>query len=123
MTDQEIDYALALAIGYPADRVRYWPLDSSRAFVQIWNSGYRGDGPMPFGGWQRFDHTDPAVIWPIAERFKCFPFFLPVYLPNAPVKWLAKVKADGTGWTCGEHPTEPATASALAVIQYVEGKV
>jgi hypothetical protein len=109
MTNQEIDYALALAIGYPADRVRYWPLDSSLAFVQVWNSSLRGDGPMPFGGWQRFNHTDPAVIWPVAERFDCFPRQSSLSEPD----WWTVLK-DGA---CADSNCA-ATATALAVIRH-----
>ena len=109
MTNQEIDRRLALAIGYTADRVR-----NIRGWVQVLNDSSRWDGPMPYSGWQCFDHTDPAVIWPIAERFDAFP-----------MRFI-----DGTWFTSIPNCNEPqeqqnvaATASALAVIKYVEGRV
>ena len=114
MTNQEIDRRLALAIGYTADRVRYWPNDSADAFVQVQNTRIRCDGPAQYNGWQRFDHTDPAVIWPIAKRFDAFP------------SWRYNGKCEFIGWHCwafcrGYGANEnPATASALAIIKYVE---
>ena len=68
MTDTEINTALALAIGYTSDRVR-----SVHGWVQVSNDDSRRDGPMPYNSWQRFDHTDPKTIWPIAEKYDCFP--------------------------------------------------
>ena len=103
MTNQEIDRRLALAIGYTADRVRLHPLSDK---VYVLNDLERWDGPMQYSRGQRFDHTDPAVIWPIAERFDAFP------ICTVMCEWLAH----------GSRHDHPATASALAVIQYVEGK-
>ena len=115
MTNQEINRFLALAVGYPHDRVRFFPRDSAAAYVQVLNDYNRGDGPMDYGGWQRFDHRDTAVIWPIAEQFNAFP------------KWRYNGACEFIGWHCwafcrGYGASEnPATASAIAVIKYVEG--
>ena len=109
MTNQEIDKRLALAIGYTADRVR-----NVHGFVQVLNHWGRNDGPMSYNCWQRFDHTDPAVIWPIAERFDCFPLLVFNYGWVAHSRKLAHVELS-------KSPC-PATASALAVINYCESK-
>ena len=110
MTNQDIDRRLALAIGYTADRVR---IDLG-GWIQVLNDDSRMDGPTQYSGGQRFDHTDPAVIWPIAERFKAFPMDrLEADTYFATVGY----RSDATG----EHEN-PATASALAIIKYVEGK-
>ena len=108
MTKNEIDCRLALAIGYPAKRVR-----TIHGFVQVYNAWGRLDGPIQYNGWQRFDHTEPAVIWPIAEKFDAFPMRFPAGL------WWTSVP----GCDAPQDPqTSPATATALAVIRYVEGK-
>ena len=106
-TNQEIDFDLALAIGYSADRVR-----NILDWVQVWNVWARQDGPRGYDGWQRFDHTDPAVIWPIAERFECFP---------QACGFLHKQWRAGYSLSCEELSEKAATATALAVIKYVEG--
>lgn len=111
MKTHEIDFQLALAIGYAPDRVRIvWPYDFAR-YVQVLNDYSRSDGPMESAGWQRFEHTDPAVIWPIAARFDAFPYKV------TGGQWYAHISAD-----CFAYRNNPATASALAVIQYVESK-
>ena len=68
MNDLGINKALALAIGYSEDRIR-----DIHGFCQVQNNNSRLDGPMQYGGWQRFDYRDSAVIWPVAERYDCFP--------------------------------------------------
>lgn len=98
MTDQEIDFELALAIGYAPDRVR-----DTYAFVQVLNDQSRLDG---CGSWQSFDHKDPSVIWPIAARYDAFPFGL------GRGEWAAYYDDSGIG--C--YSKNPATATALAVI-------
>jgi len=70
MTNQEIDYTLALAIGYTPDRV--W-ISLILETVYVLNNRARCDGPMDYEGWQLFNHADPEVIWPIAKKFDCFP--------------------------------------------------
>lgn len=57
-------------------------------------------------GWQVFDHTDWAVMGPIAEKFNAFP------IGCCMGQWLAH----------GEVHSTPATASALAVIKYIESQ-
>ena len=116
MTNQEINFDLALAIGYTADRVRMTSIVWQDFYVQVLNDYSRGDGPLEYGGWQRFDHTDPAVIWPIAARFDAFPEHRFNYACEH-VDWHCQAMDRGYG----AHDT-PATASALAVIAYVKGK-
>ena len=112
MTNQEINFDLALAIGYTADRVRMTSIVWQDFYVQVLNDYSRGDGPLEYGGWQRFDHTDPAVIWPIAERFDAF--------PN---RWRKNecVASIGSSLRHNAAHKVAATATALAVIRYVEG--
>ena len=113
MTDIEIDRRLALAIGYPADRVRvasFWHKGNYKKHVQVLNDNSRMDGPMQYSGWRLFDHTNPAVIWPIAERYECFP---------------SKGIYENSLWFCDWQKVGHAkavTASALGVIKYVEGQ-
>lgn len=59
MTDAEISRQLALAIGWPRTAV---VLGTTGCYVWCGNR------------WRTFDYRDPAVIWPIAERYKCFPW-------------------------------------------------
>lgn len=58
--------------------------------------------------WHAFDYRDPVVIWPIAERFDCFP----MRFENG---WCV--------WSDGCFPTADtaAKAVALAVIKRCEG--
>ena len=112
MTDIEIDRRLALAVGYTADRVR-----TIAGWTDVYNKPFeRLDGPYAEDGWQRFDHKNPAVIWPIAERFNAFP------------KRQYNGACEFIGWhtfsMCRGYGANenPATASALSVIDYVEGQ-
>ena len=98
MTDLEINRALALAIGWREEHLLPTPLGLC---VVLDDTGSMRQS-------KSFDHTDPAVIWPIAERFNCFPSFDRLYGWNAtePGQYLRTVLAD-TG----------AKAVALAVIR------
>lgn len=114
MNSIAIDSRLALAIGYPVDRVRIHKThfgDLGFAFVQVLNDGSRCDGPMQYSGWQRFDHTAPALIWPIAVKFDAFPYRV------SGGQWYAHISVD-----CFAFHATAASASALAVIQYCESK-
>ena len=62
MTDAEISRALALAIGWPESEM--W----NRADFMVRTRRYSG-----YDYWRVFDYRDPAVIWPIAERYNAFP--------------------------------------------------
>ena len=65
MTDTEISKALALAIGWiPFDI----DIDGDRVIVcfEVATLTKRA-------AWRYFDYRDPSVIWPIAERYDCFP--------------------------------------------------
>lgn len=75
MTDIEISRALALAIGWTEDRrdengcldpdvIIEGEAFSQEAGVFVWFDEIQ---------WKRFDYRDPTVIWPIAERYDCFP--------------------------------------------------
>ena len=109
MTKNEINFSLALAIGYPTGRVR-----NVHGFVQVYNALGRNDGPIQYNGWQSFDYTRPAVIWPIAEKFDAFPMRFP------DGTWFTSIP--GGGETNYPPPKVAATASALAVIWYMKGK-
>jgi hypothetical protein len=69
MTEAEISRRLALAIGWQDDDEdpdvilmnRLWNSEETKCYV--WFNDL----------WVEFDYRDPAVIWPIAERFNAFP--------------------------------------------------
>ena len=72
MTDAEISRKLALAIGWsdadhedPDVVIFCAPLSGQylEDHCAVW---FEQD-------WRTFDYRDPSVIWPIAERFNCFP--------------------------------------------------
>ena len=88
MTDQEINIALAKAIG--------WAEKDIDRFHQ-----YRS-GAIVCGG-RYFDYRDPAVIWPIAKHYRVFPR----YAPRDNV-WFEE-------WFYNVSPT-PELAVAMAVI-------
>lgn len=107
MTDAEISRRLALAIGWEPHNV-----------TTQWGKGTFAHcfGGIPFvqdGGaaWRIFDYRDPAVIWPIAERFDCFPTLYPT------TKWAAWIP--GPAEYTGTADTA-AKAVALAVIKAKE---
>ena len=89
LTEIEIDHALALAIGWREEQMDL--MDGRKLFVD--------DGQK----WGVFSHKSPLVIWPIAERFDCFP------------RLLCGLWAAGYGKRYAESDN-PATAVALAVI-------
>jgi hypothetical protein len=90
MTDEEISRRLALAIGWPENMV--W-----NGYATAWIVGKR------YEAGQEFDYRDPAVIWPIAERFDCFP------VRNMVDGWRA--------WGTSVTADTAAKAVALAVIK------
>lgn len=98
MDDVEISARLAFAIGYaPKDISHVNPPHDMRIIV-------------PFGnGWRLFSYKFPSVIWPIAERFDCFP-------AKIGEEWRA-----GSG-SCYLNADTAAKAVALAVIKHCEGK-
>lgn len=105
-TDLAIDEALALAIGWRREQMR-------EHLGALWLPG-RGDVMQPpcdvppLWPWLRFSHKDPAVIWPIAERFNAFP-------ARMERGWICVAWINGK-WHETTHP-HPATAVALAVIE------
>lgn len=66
MTDLELSKALALAIGWKTAMLL--PSTACPSLQQCWV--YTGNK------WRAFDYRDPLVIWPIAERYNCFPYAL-----------------------------------------------
>ena len=94
MTDLEISKALALAIGWAPDKMKELP--SKLLLIYPFGKEYYS---------QFFDYRDWAVIGPIAERYKCFPFKDPWY------KWIA-----GVGGYPKVFADTPQKAIALAVI-------
>lgn len=65
MTDQQINRALALAIGWPSGCV----LVGSN-FIHICTAIAT---LRQTATWRTFDYRDPVVIWTIAERYDAFP--------------------------------------------------
>lgn len=107
MTDAEISHKLALAIGY-AERDVAGATHSSAVTVR------HAAGPINAGqGWYLFDYTDPAVIWPIAKHYKCFPYHSQFDRPGR--KWAAVL-----GGKVYEAAA-PEMAVALAVIGNADG--
>jgi hypothetical protein len=70
MTDLEIDRALALAIGWREDQMRVL---GGTLWLKTNDFPHMSNGP-PLIPWRMFSHKSPAVIWPIAERYDCFPW-------------------------------------------------
>ena len=116
MTDIEISKALALAIGWTEDRrdengcldpdvITEGALFGQEDGVFVWV-----DGSM----WKRFDYRDPAVIWPIAERYNAFPNN--IWPDWECLRWHPeKINGNARGWVRYTDDTA-AKAVALAVI-------
>ena len=62
----DISRCLALAIGWRDDQL-FNDHDGSYTSVNLSNHPF-------IQTWKDFDYRDPLVIWPIAERFDCFPW-------------------------------------------------
>jgi hypothetical protein len=78
MTNLEISKALALAIGWTENRCdENGCLDPDVAIFghSVGHHYSEPDEVKCWDGdiWRTFDYRDPAVIWPIAERFDAFP--------------------------------------------------
>ena len=102
MTDHaDISRRLALAIGWPTHELdEYdWPTPGVLA--------------LDDGEWRLFDYREPAVIWPIAERFDCFPM-----LYRSTGTWAVSPGQ----WMAHEDTDTAALAVALAVIKAKESK-
>lgn len=99
MTDAEISMRLALAIGYSP-----WCAVCHNSCCAVKHE----TGPDNSGcHWYDFDYRDPAVIWPIAEKFDCFPGVIGRKWTSICTKWgFCSVEADSA-----------AKAVALAVIK------
>jgi len=102
MTDfdhAEISRRLALAIGWPEHRICH----------ESWGAVYIGHGPgLPIGKF--LDYRDPAVIWPIAERFNCFPS-----MSSCGIEWCSYTAGASTTWA-----DTAALAVAMAAIKAKE---
>jgi hypothetical protein len=88
MTNQEISMQLAIAIGHKPAWVHAHGTNS------VWV--YTGAVNRPF------NYRDPAVIWPIAERYDCFPY---------------RFSKEWATWDSTNIADAPAKAVALAVIK------
>ena len=105
MTDAEISRRLALAIGWRDDQndpdvvIEFDCKDFGQtAKCKVWFDA----------SWREFDYRDPAVIWPIAERFNCFP--------------MASLRGWCSYFDCTDITADTAAkAVALAVIKAHEG--
>ena len=101
MTDLEINRALALAIGWREEQIRAWRGDDT--YVQVL------DGVL----WRHFHHKYASIIWPIAERFDCFPEKVHGERSDdgAWCAWVPEPQGNET-----KYHDNPATAVAIAVI-------
>jgi hypothetical protein len=107
MTDAEISRRLALAIGWK-DVIPGEP-----------DGCYVVDHAAKRDRW--FDYLDPAVIWPIAERFDCFPAKTP--WDDSSRKWSAFLDDSwNSDQTTYIEADTSAKAVALAVIKAHEAK-
>ena len=97
LTDLEINKRLALAIGWKQHQIQDAAFNGS-ILICVEVATLSSDA-----WWCRFDYRDPAVIWPIAERYNCFP------LKSGAGWWASTETASST-----EHTA--AKAVALAVI-------
>lgn len=106
MTDAEISRRLALAIGWTEKDddpyiIQMGTVQNPEIHTYVWHCQE----------WVLFDYRDPAVIWPIAERFDFFPVQANHY--------------KGRGWivlpgTIDDVQETAAKAVALAVIKAKE---
>lgn len=106
-SDAEISRRLALAIGYLPEDVKVL----GQNIAAVW----RSHSQIGFAceGWYVFSYTSPAVIWPIAERFDCFPNR---WDESGPKQWVAL----GPGMVKCVYADTAAKAVALAVIKAKE---
>lgn len=102
MTDQEINRSLALAIGWPAERVH---IGVNLIYISTAVTTLR-----QVATWHTFDYRDPAVIWPIAERHNRFPYALRDQSGAFTGRW--NILTDGVDYSADSA----AKAVALAVI-------
>lgn len=98
MIDIEINKALALAIGWKPEQIIEYEGQSYIGLPVVFN------GP----GIKLFDYRFTSVIWPISERYKCFPSV--VVMGKNRGKWMAFLDDH-----CVTADTA-AKAAALAVI-------
>ena len=118
-SDTEISKALARAIGW--ERTNLLLSNKKSDLKQCWAwAGWH---------WKVFDYRDPAVIWPIAERYGLFPSSISTGDYQAAekqghgihrgwecVRWhYEKIKGKTRGWVIYKADTA-AKAVALAVI-------
>ena len=67
LTDLEINKRLALAIGWKEPQMQDGAFNCALLIcVEVATLSSHAH-------WRRFDYRDPAVIWPIAERYDAFP--------------------------------------------------
>lgn len=113
LNDIQISYKLAIAIGWRATSCDEDPYpdvlvfdDSPKAtpYCAVWFESY----------WRKFDYRDPAVLWPIAAKFDCFPR---LHSGRYEGRWEAYL--EGSGWFYEDTPEK---AVAFAVIRMQEAK-
>ena len=103
MNNTEISRRLALAIGYrPQDVI-------VSGEVVLVRRDFDFEGERVTYGWRLFDHTDRAVIYPIAERYKIFPRW-----SSALEQWIIPRAQFFVQRDC------PATCIAIAIIEASE---
>lgn len=107
MTDAEISHKLALAISWGAHECRaHRAGHGDTQCVEVFYQPLMA--PLGYGIWRPFRYIDPAVIWPIAARYKCFPYYSQFDRPGR--QWAAVL-----GNKVYEAAT-PELAVAMAVI-------
>ena len=106
MTDLEISRALALAIGWLPHQMQFEGCASS-LLICVEVATLKSDAY-----WRWFDYRHPAVIWPIAEQYNCFPYKVRDRSGAITGEWNA--------WDA-KHKDYPAETAAKAVALAVIG--
>lgn len=108
-SDAEISRRLALAIGWSGDQ------EDPDVVIFLEEFGRKVRCAVWFElEWRTFDYRDPAVIWPIAERFDCFPAR---WNETGAKQWAALGPNDSTECV---YADTAAKAVALAIIKAKE---
>lgn len=107
MKDIEISVKLALVIGWLPEQMKVY--SNGTLWIKDPHSGLLFKGEFPLLPWRQFSYMDPAVIWPIAERYNVWPHL--IIDGHNKGKWIS--------WGGGSHGVTCDTAAktvALAVI-------
>lgn len=115
LNDVELSYKLATAIGWRVGESTCGETPDHDVAILDVNANRQPYCAVWFGDeWRKFDYRDPAVIWPIAAKFDCFPR---LHSGRYDGRWEAYL--EGSGWFYEDTPEK---AVAFAVIGMQEAK-